>query len=65
MSAPSPHRSGYRGPMPPQLRLPTMAAMGGMNTAAALIPIAAGTENSRTTNQAKIIRVRQVPINQK
>jgi len=42
-----------------------MAATGGMNIATRLITIATVVEYSRTTNQAAMISVRQVPINRK
>lgn len=42
-----------------------MAAIGGMTAAIALIPMAAGIEKSRTTNQASTIRPMHVPISQK
>ena len=47
------------------LRLPTIAATGGMNMATTLITIAAVVEKNRTTNHAEMIRVRQIPISTK
>lgn len=47
------------------LRLPTMAATGGMTMATTLIAIAAPVEKSRTTNQAEMMSRRQVPISTK
>ena len=48
-----------------QLRLPTIAARGGITSATTLIAIAAGVENRRTTNQASTMSVRHDPISTK
>jgi hypothetical protein len=42
-----------------------MAAIGGITMATRLIAIASGVENKRTTNQATMIRPRQVAISTK